>query len=265
MDLQLLRRYWSFAEKSGTICLVAEMDNRVVGHLDVIPTREREVGEYLYIDVFMVHRLFRRRGVGTVLLKAAESLAVEKGLPKMIVLADYEGPGGLTYRKFGFKAFLEMCTLEAKIPDVLMPSDIKIVNPPFEPPLDSHHLLCGWFNTPMKLWNLSWGYPWKLDLDPFDWHRFILSLVTQSGIVHFLLTPCYPERAKFDVCLWVPSGIDITDLSKAVQSIKTMARTLGAETLTTVAFEKDRKMLEAAGFAWIRRHDPMLSKELSTR
>lgn len=44
-----------------------------------------------------------------------------------------------------------------------------------------------------------------------------------------------------------------------------MARTLRAETLTTVAFEKDRKMLEAAGFAWIRRHDPMLSKELSTR
>jgi len=264
MDLHSLRKYWSFAEKLGIICLVAEMNNRVVGHLDIIPTRERELGEYLYLDVFMVHRLFRRHGVGTELLKAAESLAVKKDLPRMIVLADYDEPGGLTYRKFGFKAFLEMCTLEVRTDDALMPSGVKIVNPPFEPPLDSHHLICGWFNTPMKLWKLSLGYPWDQQLDPFEWHRFILSLITESGIAHFLLRPCYPERTKFDVCLWVPPSIEETDLSKAVLSIKTMGKTLGAKTLTTIAFEKDRKTLEAGGFTWIKRHDPLLSKEIST-
>lgn len=261
MSLQSLQGYWLFAQKCEIICLVAEMDNRVVGHLDVIPTRERELGSYLYLDVFMVHRLFRRRGVGTELLKAAERLAIEKGLPRMIILADYEGPGGLTYRKFGFKAYLEMCQLEAKIKDALMPSGIKILNPPSEPPLDSHHMLCGWFNTPAKLWKDCFDFE-EFELQ-MGWHRFILSLVTKSGVVHFLLGGgSYPERSKFDVCMWVPTSIETTDLSKAVKGIEKIAQTLGAETLTTTAFEKDRKTLEAAGFTWIKRHDPLLSKEL---
>jgi len=264
MSLQPLRRYWSFAQKLGIICLVAEMDGRVVGHLDVIPTRELELGEYFYLDVFIVHSLYRRRGAGTELLKAAESLAIEKGLPKMIVFPAAESlAAAKTYEKFGFKASLEMCELEAKIDDVLMPSGVRIENSPSEPPLNSHHLLCGWFNTSEKLWKLSWRYPWDPELDPFDWHRFILSLVTESGVVHFLLTPSYPERRKFLVCIWAPPSIKITDLSKAVQGIKTIAQTLGAKTLTTLAWEKDRKMLEAAGFTWVKRHDPLLSKELS--
>lgn len=143
MDLQSLRGYWSLAQRLGIICLVAEINNRVVGHLDVIPTKERELGDYLYIDVFMVHRCFRRQGVGTALLKAAESLAAEDALPRMIVSADYDEPGGLTYRKFGFKAFVEMCTLEAETDNGSMPSGVKMVNPPLEPPLDSHHMVCG--------------------------------------------------------------------------------------------------------------------------
>jgi len=267
MSLQPLRRYWPFAQKCGIICLVAEMDNRVVGHLDVIPTRERELGEYLYLDVFMVHRLFRRRGVGTELLKASESLAVEKGLPKMIVLADYEGPGGLTYRKFGFKAFLEMCTFEAKINNVVMPSGVKMVNPPFEPPLDSHHLLCGWWNTPVKLWKNCFRFePRYLRMNPFDWCKLALSLITESGILHITLSnkECFPKMETFDVYIWSPPDVEIADLSKALQTIKAIARTIGAKTLTTLAFEKDRKVLEAAGFTWIKRHDPLLSKELST-
>lgn len=263
MDLNALRDYWVFAQKCGIICLVAEMDDKVVGHLDVIPTRERELASYLYIDVFIVHRLSRRRGVGTELLRAAENLAIEKGLPKMIVLADYEGLGGLTYRKFGFKASLEMCTLEAKVDGVSMPPGIKILNPPLEPPLDSHHMICGWFNTPSKLWKRSFESS-EAELQ-LDWHRFILSLATKSGVLHFLLTPCYPERSKCDVCIWVPPSIEITDLSKAVQSIKTLAQPLGARTLTTVSLEKDREMLEAAGFTWMKEHDPLLSKELPAR
>jgi GNAT superfamily N-acetyltransferase len=265
MDPQELRRYWSFIERIGVVCLVAEMDNRVIGHLDVLPTRERELGEYLYLDVFIVHRLFRRRGVGTELLKAAESFAAKSGLPRMIVLADYDEPGGLTYRNFGFRAWLEMCTLEASTDSVTMPLGAKIVNLPSEPPLDSHHLICGWFNTPLKLWTSNLRHPPdKFILDnPFDWHRFILSLITKSGIVHFLLTPEYPKRTVFDVCLWIPPSIKATDLSKGVESIKAIAQTLGAETLTTTAFEKDRKTLEDAGFTWIKEHDPLLSKELS--
>lgn len=268
VDLQLLRRGWFFAKKLGIICLVAEMDNRVVGHLDVIPTRERELGKYLYLDAFMVHRLFRRRGVGTELLKAAESLAIEKGLPKMIVLADYEGSGGLTYRKFGFKTFLEMCTLEAKANDAVMPSGIKIINPPFEPPLDSHRLLCGWWNTPVKLWKGCFGFePWYLQMHPFDWYKLILSVMTESSIFHIILSnkECFPKMEMFDVYTWSPLDVEIADLSKVLRTIKTIARTLGAKTLTTLAFEKDSGKLEVAGFTRIKRHDPLLSKEVSPK
>lgn len=264
MDLNALHKYWSHMERLGITCLVAELDNRVVGHLDVITTRELELGEYLYLDVFMVHRLFRRRGIGTELLKAAERRAIENALPRMIVLADYDEPGGLTYRSFGFRAWLKMCTLDAPIDNVSMPSGVKIVNPPSEPPLDSHHLICGWFNTPMKLWMSNLKHPPDQFIlnNPFDFHRFMLSIITKSGIAHFLLTREYPKRTRFGVCMWVPPSTEVTDLSKAVESVKAIAQTLGAETLATTAFENDRKMLEDAGFTWIREHDPLLSKEL---
>lgn len=116
----------------------------------------------------------------------------------------------------------------------------------------------------MKLWKLLW-HPWNQQLDPFDWHKFILSLITKSGTVHFLLTPCYRKRTRFDVCLWIPPRVAVADLYRAVQSIKAVAQTLGGTTLTTVAFEKDRKKLEAVGFTWIKRQDPLLSKEISTK
>jgi hypothetical protein len=39
---------------------------------------------------------------------------------------------------------------------------------------------------------------------------------------------------------------------------------MGAETLTTIALEKDRELLEAAGFTYKRRRDPLLHKDLDT-
>ncbi len=263
MSLPSLRRYWFLAQRWGIVCLVAEMEGRVVGHLDVLRTKEKELGPYLCLDVFMVHRSFRRRGVGSDLLRAAERLAIERGLPKMIVLADYEGPGGLTYRKFGFEPFLEMCTLETEVRDASIPPGVRLMNPPNEPPLDSHHVLSGWFTEPSKLWKSSFDR-WDDQLGPFEWHTFILSALTDSGTAHFLLTsctPCNPKRHNLDVCIWTPPSLNEVNLNKAVQTMRTIAGALGAEVLTTLAFEKDRRMLEAVGFSWVKRHDPLLAKD----
>ena len=96
LNLQSLQRYWGFMEKLGIICLVAEIEGKVAGHLDVIPTSDRELGKYLFLDVFMVHKSYRRRGVATALLKTARALAVKYSVPRIIVMTEYDGAGGLT-------------------------------------------------------------------------------------------------------------------------------------------------------------------------
>ena len=133
-DLHALRRHRPYMERVGIICLVAELDGRVVGHLDVIPTRELRLGEYLFLDVFMVHRSYRRRGVGTALLRAAEALAAEESLPRLVVMTDYEEAGSLTYRSYGFEPFHEMCTLEAEIGSPAVPTGVMITDPPWSRP-----------------------------------------------------------------------------------------------------------------------------------
>lgn len=261
-DLHALRRHWPYMERVGIICLVAELDGRVVGHLYVIPTRELGLGEYLFLDVFMVHRSYRRRGVGTALLRAAEALAAEESLPRLVVMTDYEEAGGLTYRSYGFEPFHEMCALEAEIGSPPVPTGVMITDPPLEQPLDSHRMVCGWWNTSSKNWMGCFEHDeYELML---GWNKVLLGLDTGSGFTYFKLASGYPTRPLFALCMWTPLDADAATLSMAVQAIGSVARSMGAEVLTTIALEKDRGLLEAAGFTYKRRRDPLLHKELDT-
>ena len=152
LHIQALQRYWGFMEKLGITCLVEEINGKVVGHLDVIPTKDRDLGRYLFLDVFMVHKSHRRKGVATTLLKTAEDLAVNLSLPRIIVMIEYDGAGGLTYRKNGYSRYRELFTIESMINHPVMPLRVTVSNPQDSPPLDSHHMTCGWWNTPSKNW-----------------------------------------------------------------------------------------------------------------
>jgi len=116
MDSSVLTRYWKDYERLGIIPLVAEVDGKVVGHLDIIFSDELPLGHFLYLDVLTVHRAYRRRGVARALISEAENLAERKKVGFMLVAPqEYEGPSGLTYRSCGFKKAFDTYNLEALI------------------------------------------------------------------------------------------------------------------------------------------------------
>jgi hypothetical protein len=121
-------------------------------------------------------------------------------------------------------------------------------------------MVCGWWNTSTKNWMGSFEHDeYELML---DWKKVLLGLDTGSGVTYFKLASGYPARPPFGLCMWTPPDTDAATLSKAVQAARSVARSMGAEALTTIALEKDRGLLEAAGFTYKRRCDPLLHKEL---
>jgi len=251
-----------FTEKLGIACLVAEIEGKVVGHLDVIPTSDRDLGRYLFLDVFMVHKSYRRKGVATALLNIAEELAVKLYLPRIIVMTEYAGAGGLTYRKNGYSAYREMYTAEFAIKDPEMPRYLTLSNPLDKPPLESHHMVCGWWNTPSKNWMDNF-FPGEIN-QHLDWHQILLTCETASGKVHMGLKSGFPDRTEADICLWAPLGITPVDLSSVVEASKCIVEPWGAIKLTSIILQDDLELLEQAGFILMNRRDPLLSLDVTS-
>ncbi|RLF01311.1 MAG: GNAT family N-acetyltransferase [Thermoprotei archaeon] len=64
----------------GQYPLVAEVEGRVVGELELYVGDERgDLGRTAFIDVLVVHKEYRRRGIGTALVRAAKRVAIEEG------------------------------------------------------------------------------------------------------------------------------------------------------------------------------------------
>ena len=246
LHLKALERYWDYMEKTSITCLVAEIEGNVVGHL----------------DVFMVHKGYRRRGVATALLKTARDFAVKHSLQRIIVMTEYDGAGGLTYRKNGYTIFQEMYSVESTIKDPEMPRGLSLSNPPGEPPLRSHHMVCGWWNTPSKNWMDSF-HPGEINRH-LDWHQILLTCETGSGKVHMSLKSGFPDRTEADICLWLPEEVTLEDLLGVVEAAKSIVASWGATKLTSVILEEDRVMLERVGFMVKNRRDPMLSLVVDT-
>lgn len=78
MDPETLQLHWGHIHRTGIVPLVAELDRKVVGHLDVVITYEPFIGSFLYLDVLMVHKAYRRRGIATALIFEAENLPEKK-------------------------------------------------------------------------------------------------------------------------------------------------------------------------------------------
>jgi len=71
-----------FSEAEDWIC-VAEMNREVIAYLSIEVHREAE--EYLYLDDFCVSQAYRSQGIGTKLIKMAESFAEKTGISKIVL------------------------------------------------------------------------------------------------------------------------------------------------------------------------------------
>ncbi|MEM2795046.1 MAG: GNAT family N-acetyltransferase, partial [Thermofilaceae archaeon] len=86
MDRSELADYWKCMKRLGIIPLVAELDGKVVGHLDVIFANELPLGAFLHLDVLKVHKAYRRRGVARALIQEAERIARDRKVDFMLVI-----------------------------------------------------------------------------------------------------------------------------------------------------------------------------------
>ena len=101
----------AWVRKTNGVVLVAEVNGRVVGHLfltfeEAPPFVRKELRAYAYIAELFVRAEARRLGVARALLEAAERIARERGVSRILVSALAGNiPAETTYERAGFAAY----------------------------------------------------------------------------------------------------------------------------------------------------------------
>ncbi|RLI26333.1 hypothetical protein DRO57_01410 [Candidatus Bathyarchaeota archaeon] len=264
MDPEALAEYWKVIERLGIIPLVAEIDGKVVGHLDVVFSDELPLGRFLYLDVLTVHKAYRRRGVATALIKEAEGLARERNVDFLLVQPEkYEGPSGLTYRSCGFKKAFDVYQLEIHIGHPRIPSGVQLASIPQvqEPPLRTHVMMCGWGNISKKTWDFGVNPNVEM-LSAFSQHMLALCALKNETKYFFHVYQKLFQRTKGSLHLWSPTPLNQKFLQDVFQAAKTVASWLGIKTLTTKTIERYVAVLEKLGFSVRSKAEPYLVKRL---
>lgn len=266
MDRAILTRYWDDIERLGIIPLVAEIDGKVVGHLDAIFSDELPLGHFLYIDVLMVHKAYRRRGVAAALIKEAErSARSEKARFVLVEPQRYEGPSGLTYTNCGFEKAFDAFHLETSINHPEMPPEVQVGSIPQiqEAPVKTHMMICGWYNISAKTW--YYGVNPNLEfLLAFPCHQLALSAMTNKGMYFFHLQQDRFDHSTGSLSLWAPAPLKQKELRVIFQASRTAASWMGIKTLTTKTIEGYVATLEEeGGFKVKSKAEPYLVKNTS--
>jgi len=82
--------------------LVAELNGRIVGELELYVGEERgKLGKTAFIDIIVVHKNFRRRGIGKALINEARRIAIEEGCDTLSVWPEERAVP--FYRKCGLR------------------------------------------------------------------------------------------------------------------------------------------------------------------
>ena len=107
-SVSLVKKYLTklLRARNGRL-FVADMDGKIVGYAEVsikklppIHVHDREA----YVGVIFVDGLYRRKGIGTMLLKEAEKWAKGKGVFSLALTVFYKNKSAyVAYRKFGFR------------------------------------------------------------------------------------------------------------------------------------------------------------------
>jgi len=241
MDSEALAEYWKVIERLGIIPLVAEIDGKVVGHLDVVFSDEPPLGRFLYLDVLTVHKAYRRRGVATALIKEAEGLARERNVDFLLVQPEkYEGPSGLTYRSCGFKKAFDVYQLEAHIGHPRIPSGVQLASIPQvqEPPLRTHVMMCGWDNISKKTWDFGVNPNVEM-LSAFSQHMLALCALKNKTKYFFHVYQNLFQRTKGSLHLWSPIPLKPKRASRRLSSSQDRSVVVGDRDIN---YQDDRKI-----------------------
>ena len=265
MDPVALTKYWKDIERLGIMPLVAELDGKVVGQLDVIFSEEVPLGRFLYLDVLMVHKAYRRRGVATALIEHAETLAKNRGVGFMLVSPQqYDGPSGLTYRSCGFEKAFDAYELEASIEHLEVPSQVQLISIPHiqEPPVKTHAMMCGWYNISVKTWDYGVN-PDMEYLHFFSCHELAILALTGKNTHFFHLQQDRFDHSRGSICLWAHTSSEEKELRNIFQAAEAAASWLGIQTLTTKTLERYTPTLEKMGFKIRSKGEPYLTKNIN--
>ena len=261
MDPGTLIKYWDDIERLKIVPLVAEIEGKVAGHLDVIFGDELPLGRFLYLDVLMVHKAYRRRGIATALIKEAERLAGRRGVRSILVSPEkYEGPSGLTYRSCGFEKAFDVYQLDTSTDHPQFPSGVQLVSIPRlqEAPVRTHPMICAWYNISTK----TWYYGINPDLErlhAFSCHQLALSALTNNRTYFFHIQQNRFDSSKGTLCLWAPAPLNEKELLGIFQASRTSASWLGIEVLTTKTIKRYVSTLEKADFKVKSKGEPYLT------
>ncbi|MEM2930130.1 MAG: GNAT family N-acetyltransferase [Thermoproteota archaeon] len=264
MDRLELAKYWRRIERLGIIPLVAELDEKIVGHLDVIFSDELPLGSFLYLDVLKVHKAYRRRGVARALIQEAERIAGDRKVIFMLVSPqEYDGPSGLTYRNCGFEKAFDTYDVEMVVGNTVISQEIRLtpITLAKEPPVKTHSMVCGWYNVSLKMWD-NIANP-NLELTRFLHERQLATSLLVEGNTYFL---CIWSRL-FDpttgsIALWAPEPLDKKELKQVFQACRALASCMGMEKIATRTIEQYVLMLGDVDFKTKIKGEPYLIKKL---
>jgi len=264
IDLTVLRSYWEHIDRLNIIPLIAEIDEKIVGHLDVLFSDELPLGKFLFLDILAVHKEYRRRGVASELIKQAENLAKLRKVDVMLVTPQaYEGPSGLTYRNYGFKKYCDTYILEIPINHLETPSTTQLENiqPTEKAPIKTHTMISGWNNISKKMWDYSIN-PNNQLLTTFSIHHITNVILINEKQYFFYLQNKLFTQSNGSIFLWAPLLLNKNELKDIMQTVKTFATQLGIQTLKTRTLDRYVSALEYIGFTRKSKGEPYLIKNL---
>lgn len=264
MDDEALSEYWLRMERLGIVPLVAELEGRVVGHLDVMFCRDPVLGEYMYLDVLMVHRNYRRRGVARALISAAEGLARARGVKRLLVRPEsYEGPSGLTYRSLGFRREREVAVFSLATEGSILKSGAKIqsVSLDEEPPVELFPMVCGWYVVSVKMWDYA-VYPRRELYTVVPLHSLVFKVLAGSEVFYVHVAEKLFTSGVGVLCVWAPRDFTGEGLEKAVEAAGAVTAAMGIERLETRTLDVFAGVFEELGFKNEGFAEPFMANEL---
>ncbi|HUT33511.1 MAG TPA: GNAT family N-acetyltransferase [Planctomycetota bacterium] len=156
---ECVRRQFDKLDPIGGTVLIAVEQARVIGHCEFIPTREPEPrGFWGFLEALEVHRDFRRRGIGTALVREAIRRCAALGCTRFGSSPDDERSEGLYLTCGMSRVERSVCTTFAVVGDLPEPlADAVLPLPPAARPWEGLLHVLGRFSCLPYLWSVTFN------------------------------------------------------------------------------------------------------------
>ena len=258
MDERALRIHFEILRECGGEAFVAVSGGRVVGEAEVVFGEELEpYGRYCFLEVLVVHRDCRRRGVGTKLVEHCIEYARARGYSRFDAVPE-DRRSRRVYSKLGLERMSYLCKME---------KECKRASPPLsleETSLEEHPwgmlLVSGHWYPSVYVWqNLARSTEYNR-LEGFRLERprafEIRDRERATGILVLQRHPTNPSLCI--VYAWIePERSRAEFLREVAESAESRARDLGYERVFVEVDEERAPAFLEAGYAETRRVEYM--------